>query len=178
MNREALKVSDIAGITVGLLRTGFPLVVEPVEAKYNPKNVVDAQFSMPFGAAVAALFGKASLDEYTHKNIMSSDVKRIMEKVRCVADESLEKEFPQKWPAFAEILTKDGKTYSAKTDYPKGDPENPLTWEELIEKFSALTSPLYSMDRIKKIIDTSRALEKEDSLDRLGGLLVREEDTI
>ncbi|UCD57219.1 MAG: MmgE/PrpD family protein [Candidatus Hydrogenedentota bacterium] len=173
MNRDGLKTSDITRITVGVLRAGFPLVVEPEEAKCNPKNIVDAQFSMPFGAAVAAIFGKASVDEYTHENIRSPGVKRVMEKVHCVADEKLEKEFPKKWPAFAEILTKRGKTYSARIVYPKGDPENPLTWQELIEKFSNLASPIYSEEKINQIIDAISTLEKERSLDRLGELLLR-----
>ena len=175
MKRDDLKTSDIARINVGVLKAGFSLVVEPEEAKCNPKNIVDAQFSMPFGAAVAAIFGKASLDEYTHENIRSPDVIRIMENVHCVADEVLEMEFPKKWPAFAEIQTKSGKTCSARIDYPKGDPENPLTWEELIEKFSNLVSPIYSEEKISHIIDTIRTLEKETSLDRLGELLLKSE---
>ena len=31
------------------------IVAEPRERKYHPQSVVDAQFSMPFGAAVAAI---------------------------------------------------------------------------------------------------------------------------
>jgi 2-methylcitrate dehydratase PrpD len=175
MNRDDLKTSDITGITVGVLKAGFGLVVEPEEAKCNPKNIVEAQFSMPFGAAVAVLFGKASLDEYADVNIQSPDVKRIMEKVHCVADDKLEEEFPKKWPAFAEILTESGRTYSASIDYPKGDPENPLTWKELIEKFGSLVSPIYLEERIDRIIDTIMTLEKEKSLDRLGELLLKTE---
>jgi 2-methylcitrate dehydratase PrpD len=172
MNREGLKASEITRITVGVLKAGFSLVVEPEEPKRSPKNIVDAQFSMPFGAAVAAAFGKASLDEYTQENIRSSAIKRMMEQVRCVADEKLEEEFPAKWPAFAEILTKSGKTYSERIDHPKGDPENPLTWEELIEKFTNLASPVFSAEQISQVIDITRNLESEGSLDRLGDLLL------
>ena len=75
MSENKINASDIEKITLGILKTGYPIVAQPEELKCNPKSVVDAQFSMPFGAAVAILYGKATLDEYTQENIRSSRVK-------------------------------------------------------------------------------------------------------
>ena len=70
-----------------------------------------------------------------------------MRKAKCINDPDIEKDFPGKWKAVAEIRTTDGITYTAKVDYPKGDPENPFTWEELIEKFRDLISKAFSEGR-------------------------------
>ena len=164
MNENALEAREVARVTLGVLKTGFPLVVEPREKKHNPESIVDAQFSMPFGAAVAILRGKATLDEFTFENIRSSEVKSLMDRVVCVEDPNLEKEFPQKWPAGVTIETKDGKKFSSYIEFPKGDPENPLTWNEIIEKFHQLTDQVYQSERRNQIIDRVRGLEKIDDV--------------
>ena len=167
-----LQPADIEKVTVGILSAGFPLVAEPVALKQNPQCVVDAQFSMPFGAAVAILFGKAALDEYTLENVNNPDVKEMMQRVACVTDQELDREFPQKWPAWATISTKSGQTLTARIDYPKGDPENPLAWNELIDKFKELASPVFTVDKINRIIDHVLSLEKENDLKALSQLLL------
>ena len=164
MRENNLDESQIEKVTLGILKAGFALVAEPEGQKYNPKSVVDAQFSMPFGAAVAILNGKATLDEYTLENVNSVRVRQLMEKISCIKDPDLEKEFPKKWPASVTLQAKDGKTYSTRIDFPKGDPDNPLTWDELIDKFKNLIGPVFIEARRNEIIQRVRSLEKEEDL--------------
>jgi 2-methylcitrate dehydratase PrpD len=161
MKKNSLKASEVEQVTLGILKTGFPIIVEPRDAKYRPKSVVDAQFSMPFGAAVSMLYGKAFLEEYTLERVGSQEVQDLMRKVTCVEDPDLEREFPKKWPASVRIRVKGGREYATKIDYPKGDPENPLSWEEVIEKFKNLTGPVFKGRRQNEIIDRTRSLEQE-----------------
>ncbi|MBW2430731.1 MAG: MmgE/PrpD family protein [Deltaproteobacteria bacterium] len=162
MRANRLKAPDIAKVTLGILKAGFPLVAEPAELKSNPKSVVDAQFSMPFGAAVAILHGKAALSEYSMENINSAQVKAVMDRIFCIEDPEIEKEYPKKWCASVTILTKGGQEYSTRVDYPKGDPKNPFTWEELIDKFRNLVSPVFSTEKQNVIITKVKSLEKEN----------------
>jgi 2-methylcitrate dehydratase PrpD len=164
MRGNNLDDSQVEKVTLGILKAGFAIVAEPESQKYNPKSVVDAQFSMPFGAAVAILNGKATLDEYTLESVNSVRVKELMEKISCIKDPELEKEFPKKWPASVTLQAKDGKTYSTRIDFPKGDPENPLTWDELIDKFRNLVGPVFIQARQNEIIERTRSLEKEEDL--------------
>ena len=174
MREHQLDVGDIDTITLGILKAGFALVAEPIEKKRKPASIVDAQFSMPFGAAVAVLCKKATLEEYTQENIDNPEIKALMDKIVCELNPELEKDYPKKWPALARVTTRNGQTYSAKIEYPKGDPENPLTWEELIQKFTDLVSPVYSEEKQKKIIDRVRALENEKDLNSFTRLLLAE----
>ncbi|HEX77220.1 MAG TPA: MmgE/PrpD family protein [Dehalococcoidia bacterium] len=164
MKENNLKAQEIKEAVLGILKTAFPIIVEPRELKYNPKTVVDAQFSMPFGAAVAILHGKAALDEYTEENIHSPEVRDMMGRVSCVQDPELDKAFPRQWPASVEVVTKDGRRFSTRIEYPKGDPENPLTWEELLAKFHDLASAIYPEERRQRIISRVRALEQEENI--------------
>jgi 2-methylcitrate dehydratase PrpD len=154
-----LQPDQVEKVKLGLLRAGFPLIADPIEKKYCPESIVDAQFSMPFGAAVAILYHKAGLAEFQLSKIRSERVKQTMRKVECFIDPDLDKTFPEQWCATAEILTKDGKTYFTKIENPKGDPGNPLSWEEMIEKFNDLTGHLWTKERRSKIVNRVRELE-------------------
>ena len=174
MRDNELSASDIENVTVSVLKAGVALVAEPEDIKYNPKSIVDAQFSMPFGAAVAILNGKATLDEYTEQNLNSPLVKEMMAKISCIEDPEIEREFPKKWPAVAKIKTTTGQQYAATVDYPKGDPENPFSWEELIAKFQNLISPVFSETRQNQLIETIRSLEHTQDILELSRLLVKD----
>ncbi|HEY56322.1 MAG TPA: MmgE/PrpD family protein [Dehalococcoidia bacterium] len=171
MREDNLGAQDVAEVKLGILKAGFPIVVEPREVKYSPRTVVDAQFSMPFGAALAILYGRASLDEYTEANLRSPEVGEMMNRISCISDAGLDNVYPRKWPASVEIVTKDGKKFSTRVDYPRGDPENPLSWEEVIQKFEGLAAPVFSGEDRAEIISRVRSLETEPDLAALGSLL-------
>ncbi|MCF8038214.1 MAG: MmgE/PrpD family protein [Desulfohalobiaceae bacterium] len=165
MQDNQLKAEDVDGVSTGVLEAGYALVAEPLEEKQHPQRVVDAQFSMPFGAAVAMHFGKAGLDQYTEEVIQMPVIQDLMKLVTCEKDPALDREFPKKWPASVKLVTKKGQTYSTRIDYPKGDPENPLTWDELAQKFHDLTVPVYDLKTRTAIVDTVRSLNSNDALE-------------
>jgi len=86
----------------------------------------------------------------------------------------LDRTFPKQWCATAEILTKDGRKYFTKIEYPKGDPENPLSWEEMIEKFHDLTQKLLTQERRLKIVDRVKKIEEVRDFRRWSPLLLRD----
>jgi 2-methylcitrate dehydratase PrpD len=159
VREHSLKPEEVEKVTVGALKAGFGLIASPEEEKRNPQNVVAAQFSMPFGAAVSIIYGRASLEEYTEDNLSRPEVKGLMDRVQCVEDPALEENFPSQWPAWVEVDTRDGRNLRADVIYPKGDPENALSWDELKDKFRVLTGPVISSVSQEQIIKTVESLE-------------------
>ena len=159
VREHGLKYDEVEQVTVGVLKAGFNVVAAPEEQKHNPQSVVDAQFSMPFGAAIAIVYGRASLEEYTEDNLRRPEVKELMARVRCVQDPSLDACYPSQWPAWVEVETRDGRRLRAEVQHPKGDPENALSWEELKDKFRDVTQPLILSARQNDIITTVEGLE-------------------
>ncbi len=154
VQENGLAEADIAKIEIAILEAGWNIVCEPRAQKYNPGSVVDAQFSMPFGAAVAVLHGAAGLDQFTLEQVRSPLVAKVMRKVALVRDPSIEQTFPREWPALVRIQLCDGQTHEKFVRYPKGDPENPLTWSEMADKFRALAGRVLPPDRCERIIQT------------------------
>jgi 2-methylcitrate dehydratase PrpD len=146
-----LDSGQIQRIEIAVLEAGWGLVAEPAAKKYNPESVVDEQFSMPFGAAVAALDGAAGLDQFTVEKSRSAKVRELMKKVVLVKDPRIEETFPREWPARVTIDLADGQRFEKFIRHPKGDPENPLSWDEMAAKFRSLTGrdPIADLDTAK-----------------------------
>ena len=152
MRRHSISPDRIKKIDIAVLEAGWGIVCEPRDRKYHPGSIVDAQFSMPFGAAVAALCGAAGLDQFTLGQIRSPRIHQMMGKVVLTKDVALETNFPREWPARVVIETDTGERYENSVRYPKGDPENPLTWEEMAAKFRSLAGAVLPPDRCNQII--------------------------
>jgi 2-methylcitrate dehydratase PrpD len=164
MDKHSLNPNDIARVEVGVLEAGAGLVADPIEQKRNPESIVDAQFSMPFGAAIAILHRDASLSQYCLENIRSAEVRALMQKVECRLDPVLEKEFPRKWPAQVKIVAHDGSQYDLHLDHPKGDPENPLSWEEVKAKFNTLVTEVIPDQTAQSVLEDIEHLETREDI--------------
>ncbi len=152
LREQNLDARQIKRIQIAILEAGWGIVADPQEKKYNPVSVVDAQFSMPFGAAVAVIDGAAGLDQFTMQRINSPQVRQMMSKVVLVKDLRIEETFPNEWPARVVIELENGQSHEKFVRYPKGDAENPLTWDEMKAKFRSLTGPVLSASRRDEII--------------------------
>lgn len=101
------------------------------------QGAYSAKMSTPYSTAVALIYGKAGLQEFGEDVLENETVKALTKKVEVVADEELSSIFPDKQSAILTIET-NGKTCSERVDYPKGEPENPLSEEEFKTRYDAL----------------------------------------
>lgn len=95
------------------------------------QGVASAKLSTPYAVAAGLLYGRADLSvfEPLDKKIMA-----LAKKVKVIEDRDLTAESPKKRIAIVTVRMKDGTERSARVDYAKGDPENPMTEAELAEK--------------------------------------------
>ncbi|HLX39881.1 MAG TPA: MmgE/PrpD family protein [Ktedonobacteraceae bacterium] len=156
----------ITHVRCGILSGGRGLIADPIEQKRQPENVVDAQFSMPFGAAIALLTGQASLAVFTEVWIQKPPVRYLMQKVACYSSPDLDNYYPAEWRANAEVQVDGGQNYHADIRYPLGDPHNPLSWEQLEARFSELVTPVIpAMEQQRAIIARVKALDDVERME-------------
>jgi 2-methylcitrate dehydratase PrpD len=167
VHEHNIRPAQVRQIEVAVLEAGWPLVVEPRAQKYKPQSVVEAQFSMPYGAAVAVIDRAAGFDQFSEARLQSNDVRKFLGKVVMIKRLDFEEHFPEEWRAIAIIHLQDGRSFENMIRHPKGDPKNPLTWPELIAKFRALAGAVLPPDRWEKIVFLVKAGE---SLAALPGL--------
>jgi len=163
---------DIKSVLLELTETGYDIVGQPAEIKFDPKNVVDAQFSAPYSVAVACIEGKAFLEEYSESSIMRQDIREFMRKITVKHDPDLDRYFPEAWPARVTITMNDGNVYTTEVKYAKGDPKNPLSWEEVLQKFNTLTAASnLSESNKKQVVEAVKNLEEIKDIKELTDLL-------
>jgi 2-methylcitrate dehydratase PrpD len=97
-----------------------------------------------------------------------------MDRVQCVTDPALDAQTPKLFPAWAEVRTTDGRTMRSELTYPKGDPENPVTWDEMRTKFNLLSAPVISSQRQQEIMSAIDSLDQMDDVRQLATLLSTE----
>jgi 2-methylcitrate dehydratase PrpD len=132
--RHALEPAEIERVRV----EGFYEMSRLVE--YAPRTVVGAQFSLPFALALALRYHRVGLEEVSEANLTNPEVLALGRKVEVTVDPELARQFPAKTAARVTLCTSRGE-YRATVEYPRGNPENPMTDDELAAKFRALATP-------------------------------------
>jgi 2-methylcitrate dehydratase PrpD len=164
---------QIKRIEIAVLEAGWPLVCLPRKRKYAPANVVDAQFSMPYGAAVALTDRAAGLDQFAGESLRSPEIKALMGKVVLEKNIHIEKNFPREWPSIVRVCLTSGREFEKRVRFPKGDPQNPLTWQELSTKFHLLATRVLPMGRCDQIVKSVKAMKTSAVLHDIWELMDR-----
>ncbi len=97
-----------------------------------------AKMSIPYATAAGLIYGRAGLREFSKEAVRGADILELTKKVRVSADEELSAAFPGIQAAVVTIRTKGGEAYTERVDFPKGEPENPLTEEEFRSRYDGL----------------------------------------
>ncbi len=97
-----------------------------------------AKMSIPYNFAVTYVTGKTGMDAFHDDCLYNEEIRKLAKKITVEDDAEMSDLFPEKTIASVVILTKDGRRFEGTTELPKGEPENPLTPEEVMEKFTDL----------------------------------------
>lgn len=166
-----IDIADIAEIRVELDPANKRAGGEPAEVAWNPQTMVEAQFSTPFAISTAIIKEKIFIDDYTPGELHNRDVRALMPKVKCTVNETL--------AAFESIVTirlNNGTEYIKRTaiEEIKGGFLNPLTWDEIVDKFrmmppfSAAEMPQRNIDQL---IEKCKGLEALNDMSDIIGLM-------
>lgn len=101
-------------------------------------GISSAKLSTPYAVALAVVKGSAGYADYNEDNLDDYWIKNLTRKVSVIEDENLTAQSPAVRGARVTIYLKDGNVFEAPCLYPKGEPEHPLSQEELEGKFRGL----------------------------------------
>jgi len=136
MEEKNINLRDIEQIKVKVNQQGFNFVCLPLEKTRFPQTIPEAQFSLPYVVATALLKRNVSLKDFGEKEIQNSQITQLTPKIECLVDPELDRNYQASvTPAIVEIFTKDGQIFSKKVIERRGSPSNPLSIEEIAEKF-------------------------------------------
>lgn len=112
-----------------------------------------AKMSIPYGIAAALLYGGAGMEMFTEEKVAEPALQPVMDKVCVTSREELSALVPDKRVAIVKIVLNTGQTVEKRVDYPKGEPENPMSQKDLEDKLrSMLAYTGYSEEYADRIL--------------------------
>ncbi len=167
-----LEPEQIQEVTIYSLARAADILADP--SKYDPRTKETADHSLPYVIAAAIADRQVTPLQFKPEKIMDPRIREQLHKVKVIADPEIEKVFPELQRVRAVITTTDGRSLTKELDYPKGDPRNPLSDDEITGKFRALGEGIATaedMDRMQEAI--RRAEQFDDVRDLMAELVVR-----
>ncbi len=160
-----LEPDQIEKVYIRSLARAADILADP--AKYDPRSKETADHSLPYVIAAAIVDRQVTPAQFEPEKIMDAKIREQLAKVEVVADPDIEAGFPELQRVIVSVRTTDEREFKEQLDYPKGDPRNPLTDQEIEEKFDALAAPVLSEDARARLKDAVWNLEKLDSVTAL-----------
>ncbi len=164
-----LRPDQIEKVLIRSLARAADILSDP--SKYDPHTKETADHSLPYVVAAALVDRQVTPAQFEMKKIMDPTIRAQLKKVEVVADPEIEKVFPALQRVAVTIETKDGRLLNKQIDYPKGDPRNPLSDQEIEEKFGALSDGVLSSHAQQELKDAIWRLEKIGSVSKLMALM-------
>ena len=164
-----LRPDDVQKIQIRSLARAADILSDP--SKYDPHTKETADHSLPYVIAAALVDRQVTPTQFTMEKILDPMIRQQLKKVAVVADPEIERVFPALQRVIVQIQTKDGRSLQKQLDFPKGDPRNPLTDQEIEEKFAALAEGVLSKPRQKRLKDAIWSLERVGSVRDLMALM-------
>ena len=130
--REKVKPEDVQEIRIKT----YDLAVSGHDHTDIPGSY-SAKMSIPYATAAGLVYGKAGLQEFSEEAVKGKDILNLTQKVKVEADSALSAVFPAIQAAVVTIKTEAGE-FTDRVDFPKGEPENPLTDEEFRIRYDGL----------------------------------------
>ena len=135
---EGGRVEGVTRIDCGVLSGGMGLVAEPADHKRAVANMVDAQFSMPFGAALTLSRGSSSLADFQRASSLAAELQPLMDRTRTHTSAELDAAYPARWGAEVTLGFADGETVELRTPAFRGSPGWPAEQLEIEAKAAGL----------------------------------------
>ena len=141
MAEHGLEAKSIAAIRAGVYRATAEICGNP-----DPQTAAEARFSLPYCAAVMAQRGAVTPADFSDAALGDPATRTLAQSVHVAIDAQAEAAFPALRPATVEIETVDGRSLAHHQFTRKGDPDAPLSDDEVRQKFHALADPVIGHD--------------------------------
>lgn len=145
---------NVQSIHIETYASGYEIVKE-----MRPRTPYQAKFSIAYCVAVALLDGCAGLDQFTPQRMADPAIAALLDRTRVTVAGDLTAKYPAAWPARLAITLAGGEILLGEADFPRGNPENPVSTQELEDKFRALVAPRFGEAVADRAIETVARLE-------------------
>lgn len=173
MKEYHLDSADVVEVTIHHSPQDASLI-NPLERKQNPQNIIETQFSLCWGVASAIIHGEVGISNFSEEALQDMRVREMARKVIGRLDMEMARE--QGFPAIAvDIKTSNGKVYSMQVDHAFGTVGNPMDFSDVVSKFkyccqySANPISTSNQDKVIQMVERLEEIKDVGQIVRLLG---------
>ena len=165
-----IKHDEVQEVIVTTIARACDILFDP--HKYRPESRETADHSLPYCLAAAIVDRQITTQTFSDEKLKDERIWGVIDKIKGEASQEFEKMFPAKQPSKVVVKTTAGKEYSEYLEYPKGDPREPMTMDDLEAKFNGLSAKLLNSDRQKKLKEAIFSCENLSAKKFMAGTVV------
>ncbi len=158
VTKNNITYDQIKEVEITTFAQAYDILFDPT--KYRPESRETADHSLPYCIAAALVDHKITTQSFSDEKMKDPRIWEVIDKIKGIGSLEFEKMFPAKQPSNVIVRTTDGKEFSEYLEYPKGDPREPMTEEDLDNKFAALSVGLLTEERMKEVKEAIFNCEK------------------
>jgi 2-methylcitrate dehydratase PrpD len=153
---------EVEEIVVTVPAAGVDLVLEPARTKLAPRTTYEAKFSLQYSAAAMIVHGRCGVTTYTPEAIRDPRVLELAKRVRHEVKDY--PTYPTAFPGGVRITMRDGRVFEADLPHQRGGPENPMSAEEVLEKFRENARLALPEAEVSALEEAILGLEEQDDV--------------
>ena len=138
---------------------------------YVSMGPLQAQMSMKYCVARAVIDGMLTSSQFENEKLSDPVAIDLAKRVKFIKDDEINGIYPRAFPGIVEIVMNDDGKFKHRIDSPKGSEGNPMTWEEVLNKFKIQACDVIGIEKADSIIDLISHLENVEDVSALGNLL-------
>jgi 2-methylcitrate dehydratase PrpD len=164
------EVNDIEKVELYTSKMVKDMVGNPFEIRENPQ--VDAQFSIPYTVSVTLCKGKPFINDFYDYNVRSSENRFLADKINVITDNELDQRDIKS--ASIKLYLNSGNIIRHKINVFRGNPDNPLSDIEYIEKFKKCANfglKKFGQEELEQLVYKLLNLEKNKDISEIAYLL-------
>jgi 2-methylcitrate dehydratase len=161
---------EIEEVRVTTIARACDILFDP--HKYRPASRETADHSLPYCIAACLVDHKITTQSFSDEKLQDKRIWEVIDKIKGEASEEFERMFPAKQPSRVVIRTKDGKEFTDYLEFPKGDPREPMTLEDLENKFNGLSSKLLQAEGQTEKKDIIFSAEQYSARDFMKSMII------
>jgi 2-methylcitrate dehydratase PrpD len=150
----------------------YPAAISLTGSIFKPKNEDEAKFSLAYTVATALTKGHFTLKDLDAAKGLDKETRGVIAKIEIISEPKLENRAANIRGARVELVLKDGKTLREEVNLPKGDPEVPVTDEDMENKLRFCAEDVLSEQRQRAILKAVKELDRIENVSGLMKLLV------
>jgi 2-methylcitrate dehydratase PrpD len=171
LHNKGLRAEAVERITARLHPDWIPIVAEPLHEKLQPETPWHGRVSLQYTLAEALYTGRIDVRSYNIENLRDTKILELAAKVHCEVDPNAPGR--EQFKGWVIVETKDGRTLEEIEEFNRGSRQNPMTNEEIENKFRANAAFLLSDNETRRIIEMARKVESLTKITDLVKLTIK-----